>query len=110
MQVMPDENPAMSVLLVTYNHGQFVAQAVESALMQLTDFEFEIVAVDDCSTDNTLALLKDYEGKYPRLRVLATEKNLGISRNYQRGFAACRGEFIAVLEGDDYWVSPRKLQ
>jgi glycosyltransferase involved in cell wall biosynthesis len=78
--------------------------------MQLADFDFEIVAVDDCSTDSTLSILREYEGKHPQLRVLPTETNLGISRNYQRGFAACRGEYIAVIEGDDYWISPRKLQ
>lgn len=100
----------MSVLLVTYNHAKYVAQALDSILMQQADFEFEIVAVDDCSTDNTLAILRRYESQDPRLRVLPAETNLGISRNYHRGFAACRGEFVAVLEGDDYWISPRKLQ
>jgi glycosyltransferase involved in cell wall biosynthesis len=101
----------MSVLLVTYNHEKFIAQALDSILMQQADFAFEIVAVDDCSTDNTLAILRQYESQHPQLRVLPTEnKLLGISRNYQRGFAACRGEFVAVLEGDDYWISPRKLQ
>ena len=107
---MTDIAPRMSVLLVTYNHAKFVAQALDSILMQRTDFEFEIIAVDDCSTDDTLAILRRYEGQHSRLRVLAAETNLGISRNYQRGFAACRGEFVAVLEGDDYWISPRKLQ
>jgi glycosyltransferase involved in cell wall biosynthesis len=103
-------NPAMSVLLVTYNHAKYVAQALDSILMQRTDFDFEIVAVDDCSNDSTLSILREYENQHAQLRVLPAETNLGISRNYQRGFAACRGEYIAVLEGDDYWISPRKLQ
>ncbi len=103
-------NPAMSVLLVTYNHAKYVAQALDSILMQRTDFDFEIVAVDDCSSDSTLNIIKEYEKQHSQLRVLPAEANLGISRNYQRGFAACRGEYIAVLEGDDYWISPRKLQ
>jgi glycosyltransferase involved in cell wall biosynthesis len=103
-------NPALSVMLVTYNHAKYVAEALESILMQRTDFDFEIVAIDDCSNDSTLSILKEYEKKDARLRVLSAETNLGISRNYQRGFAACRGEYIAVLEGDDYWISPRKLQ
>ncbi len=78
--------------------------------MQQANFDFEIVAVDDCSTDATLSILTEYESRHAALRVLAAETNLGISRNYQRGFAACRGDYIAVIEGDDYWISPRKLQ
>jgi len=103
-------NPALSVLLVTYNHAKFVAQALDSILMQRTDFDFEIVVADDCSTDSTLSIIKEYEKQSSRLRALPAETNVGISRNYQRGFAACRGKYIAVLEGDDYWISPRKLQ
>ena len=103
-------NPALSVLLVTYNHAKFVAQALDSILMQLTNFDFEIVVADDCSNDSTLSIIKEYEKQYSQLRVLPSETNVGISRNYERGFAACRGEYIAVLEGDDYWISPRKLQ
>jgi glycosyltransferase involved in cell wall biosynthesis len=107
---MTDKVPSVSVLLVTYNHAKFVRQALDGVLMQQTAFDFEIVAVDDCSTDGTLGILQDYEKQHPKLRVLPAPENLGISRNYQRGFAACRGEFVAVLEGDDYWISPRKLE
>ena len=103
-------SPALSVLLVTYNHAKFVAQALDSILMQRTDFDFEIVVADDCSSDSALTIIKEYEKQYPQLRLLPAETNVGISRNYQRGFAACRGEYIAVLEGHDYWISPRKLQ
>src|SRR5437879_4589544 len=103
-------NPAFSVLLVTYNHAKYVAQALDSILMQRPDFDFEIVVADDCSSDLTTSIIKEYEKQYSQLRVLPPDNHLGISRNYQRGFAACRGEYIAVLEGDDYWISPRKLQ
>ena len=103
-------NPAVSVLLVTCNHAKYVAQAMDSILMQRTDFDFEIVVADDCSSDSTLTIIKEYEKKHSQLRVLPAENHVGISRNYQRGFAACRGEYIALLEGDDYWISPRKLQ
>jgi len=103
-------NPAVSVLLVTCNHAKYVAQAMDSILMQRTDFDFEIVVADDCSSDSTLTIIKEYEKKHSQLRVLPAENHVGISRNYQRGFAACRGKYIALLEGDDYWISPRKLQ
>ena len=105
-----DANPELSVLLVTYNHAKYVAQALDSILMQRTDFDFEIVVADDCSTDSTLSIIKEYEKHCSQLRVLPTTANVGISRSYQRGFEACRGRYIAVLEGDDYWISPRKLQ
>ncbi len=103
-------NPALSVLLVTYNHAKYVAQALDSILMQRTDFDFEVVVADDCSSDSTLNIIKEYQQQHSQLRVLPAEAHVGISRNYQRGFAACRGRYIAVLEGDDYWISPRKLQ
>jgi glycosyltransferase involved in cell wall biosynthesis len=106
---MNDPAPDVSVLLITYNHAKFVAQALDSVLMQQADFDFEVVAADDGSTDGTFAIIKKYAERDSRIRVLSSDSNAGISRNYQRGFAACRGEFVAVLEGDDYWMSPRKL-
>ena len=105
---MNNSRPDVSVLLITYNHAKFVAQALDSVLMQV-DLDFEIVAADDGSTDGTYEIIKKYAEQDSRIRVLSSDSNAGISRNYQRGFAACRGEYIAVLEGDDYWISPRKL-
>jgi glycosyltransferase involved in cell wall biosynthesis len=101
----------LSVLVVCYNQEKFIAQALESILMQQTNFPFEVVIADDYSTDGTVSvihsLLKSGTIDY---RVLQSDQNLGLSLNYQRGFAACRGEYIAVLEGDDYWVSTYHLQ
>ena len=101
----------LSVLVVCYNQEKFIARAIESILMQQTNFPFEVVIADDYSTDGTVAvahsLLKSSTIDY---RVLPTDQNLGLSLNYQRGFAACRGEYIAVLEGDDYWVTTNHLQ
>lgn len=102
--------PKLSVLLVTFNHEKYVRQAVESVLMQKTDFDFEIVVADDYSKDSTLAIVESYRADNRNIRVLLSERNVGITRNYQRGFAACRGEYIAVLEGDDFWISPTKLE
>jgi glycosyltransferase involved in cell wall biosynthesis len=102
-------NPKLSVLLVTYNHEKYIRQALDSVLMQKTDFDFEIVVADDHSTDSTIAIIEEYRTDNNNIRVLPTERNVGITRNYQRGFAACRGEYVAVLEGDDFWISPAKL-
>src|SRR6185436_19281492 len=101
----------ISVLVVTYNHEKFLRQALESVMMQETGFDFEVVIADDHSTDGTLAIAQAYEEKYGNVRILSGEgRNLGITRNYQRGLQACRGEYIAVVEGDDFWISPAKLQ
>ena len=80
-------------------------------MMQETGFDFEVVIADDHSTDGTLAIAQAYEEKYGNVRILSGEgRNLGITRNYQRGLQACRGEYIAIVEGDDFWISPAKLQ
>jgi len=102
--------PKVSVLLVTYNHEKYIREALDSLLMQETDFDFEIVVADDHSLDSTLAIIEGYRTDNQNIRVLPSERNVGITRNYQRGFAACRGEYIAVLEGDDFWISPTKLK
>jgi glycosyltransferase involved in cell wall biosynthesis len=102
--------PKVSVLLVTYNHEKYIRQALDGVMMQKTDFGFEVVVADDYSQDSTLAIIAEYAPKNLNLRVLPNEQNVGITRNYQRGFAACRGEYVAVLEGDDFWISPTKLK
>lgn len=102
--------PKLSLLLVTYNHEEYIRQALDSVMMQKTDFDFEIVVADDHSQDSTLAIIEECAAGNHDLRVLPSERNVGITRNYQRGFAACRGEYIAVLEGDDVWISPTKLK
>lgn len=106
---MNDTVPKLSVLLVTYNHEAFIRQAVDSVLMQQTDFEFEIIVADDHSTDATVAIIAEYQAEHQNIRILGSKQNVGITRNYQRGFAACRGEYVAILEGDDFWISPNKL-
>jgi glycosyltransferase involved in cell wall biosynthesis len=100
----------LSVLLVTYNHEKYIRQALDSVLMQKTDFDFEIVVADDHSHDSTIAIIEEYQASNHDTRVLPSERNVGITRNYQRGFGACRGEYIAVLEGDDFWISTTKLK
>lgn len=101
----------LSVLIMTYNHERFISQAIESALMQEADFDFEIVVGDDCSADNTFTIASDYERRHPGVvRVLRSECNLGGNRNFARILGECRGEYVAILDGDDYWTSREKLQ
>ena len=103
--------PAVSVCVITFNHEAFIAQAVESALRQQTSFEYEIVVGDDASTDATPRILADLQRLHaPRLRVLRRPANLGVNRNLAATLQECRGKYIALLEGDDYWTDDGKLQ
>jgi predicted O-linked N-acetylglucosamine transferase (SPINDLY family)/GT2 family glycosyltransferase len=101
----------VSVLMVTYNHENFIAQAIESVLMQKVDFEYELVIGEDYSTDNTRQIVIDYQRKYSdKIRLLLPEVNLGAHKNFLNTFKACQGQYLAILEGDDYWTSGEKLQ
>ena len=105
------DQPTVSVAMTAYNRDQFIAQAIDSVLMQETAFVVELVIGEDCSTDGTRRVVQAYAGKYPNvIRALLPEKNLGMARNYEAVWQACRGKYIAWLEGDDYWRTPQKLQ
>lgn len=105
------DNPLVSVACITYNHEKFIPQAIESVLMQETDFPVELVIGEDCSTDGTRAIVQEYAAKYPGvIRPLLPDLNLGMAKNYEAVRLACRGKYIAWLEGDDYWILPKKLQ
>jgi glycosyltransferase involved in cell wall biosynthesis len=105
------DQPTVSVAVITYNHEQFIAQAIESVLMQETAFAVELVIGEDCSADGTRQIVQAYARKYPNvIRALLPEKNLGMARNYDAVWQACRGKYVAWLEGDDYWRTPQKLQ
>jgi glycosyltransferase involved in cell wall biosynthesis len=103
--------PLVSVCVTTYNHEHYIAQAIESVLGQRTTFAVEVVVGEDCSTDNTLAICREYEKNYPdRVRVVASESNIGMHHNYRRTIEACRGKYIAMLDGDDWFSDMDKLQ
>jgi glycosyltransferase involved in cell wall biosynthesis len=100
-----------SVLIVTYNQQDLIGQAIESALSQVTDFDYEIVVADDCSTDRTRSVACGYCDRFPdRVRVLIRERNLGLMGNLPQAFLECRGDYVACLDGDDYWTGSEKLQ
>lgn len=105
------KEPLVSVSMITYNHASFIAEAIEGVLRQKTNFPFELVIGEDCSTDETRRIVMDYQQKYPDvIRVVTSETNVGMSKNWQRTQRACSGRFIAFCEGDDYWHHPLKLQ
>ena len=97
--------------MTTYNHEAYLAQAIESVLAQQTSFGVELVLGDDCSTDSTAAICREYAAKYPgRVRFVTGQRNVGWRANYRRTFEACRGKYVAYCDGDDWWSDPRKLQ
>lgn len=108
------ETPLVSVLFITYNHEKFVRQALESILMQKTNFPFNIIIGDDCSKDGTRAIIAEIANKNQDKIILSNpEKNLGPALNFIQLFYTCANsdcKYIAYLEGDDYWTDPYKLQ
>ena len=106
-----DERVKVSVVVITYNQEEYVSQALDSILEQETNFKYEINIGDDCSKDRTQEILKEYAHKFPDLINLAIrETNVGVSRNIYDLFLKCKGDYIAILEGDDYWSDKDKLQ
>ncbi|GAL86706.1 glycosyl transferase family protein [Sporocytophaga myxococcoides] len=97
--------------MTTYNQEQYIAKALDSILSQKHDYNYEIVVSDDCSTDNTRQIIKDYQKEYPHIiRPILNNKNLGVSKNCIQNFRSCRGEYIATLDGDDYWTDQDKIK
>jgi glycosyltransferase involved in cell wall biosynthesis len=101
----------VSVCLFTFNYDKFLAQALDSVLAQQTGFAVEIVIGDDCSTDNTRAVARGYAERHPGKFILSfNETNIGGTRNWISTMNKCRGKYIALLDGVDYFTDPLKLQ
>jgi glycosyltransferase involved in cell wall biosynthesis len=101
----------LSIFCITYNHKEFIAQALESFLMQKTSFNYEIVVGDDCSTDGTRDILADFKNRFPdKITLLLNDTNIGVVPNFIQTFKACKGKYVAVCEGDDFWTDNQKLQ
>ncbi len=115
MTVANEDSFSISILLITYNHEKHIERALESILSQVIPSDLcpvEIVVADDASSDRTLEIVRLFDGRDSRFvfNYLPAQRNIGVTRNYQRGFAACKGSYVAVLEGDDYWSSSEKLK
>ena len=97
--------------MITYNHASLYRRAIEGVLKQKTIFPIELVIGEDCSTDGTRDIVLEYQKKYSQLiRMITSDKNVGMRKNCYRTIKACRGKYIAFCEGDDYWHHPDKLQ
>jgi len=105
------QTPMVSVAMITYNHEPFIREAIEGVLMQQTTFPYELVIGEDCSTDRTREICIEYRQKHPdKIRLLLNDKNLGMMPNFIQTLNACSGKYIALCEGDDYWIDTMKLQ
>lgn len=101
----------VSVMMVTYNHEKYLGQAILSVINQNTDFKYELLIGEDCSTDQTRKIAEKYQAMYPEIVKLITHnKNVGALKNEADLRRRCQGQYIAVLEGDDYWTNPEKLK
>lgn len=102
----------VSIFILTYNQEQFIAQTIESILMQKTNFNFQLVIGEDCSVDATRSICEAYSNQYPqKIKLLPVlEKNIGLITNYRRTIKECDGKYIAICDGDDYWIDECKLQ
>ncbi|MBC8034204.1 MAG: glycosyltransferase [Chitinophagaceae bacterium] len=99
-----------TILLITFNHEKFIRKAIDSILFQKDLPDCEIIVSDDHSTDATLQIAKELLIDRPAVNIYSNEKNLGVTRNYEKAFLLCKGEYIFVLEGDDYWIDPFKVK
>lgn len=103
--------PLLTVCIITYNHEKFIRETLDSVLMQKTNFAYKILIGEDCSTDDTREILLEYKQKHPdKIDLLLNKKNLGPQRNLMQVHNAAQTKYIAMLDGDDYWIDPYKLQ
>lgn len=101
----------VSVCCITYNHEKYIKQALDSFLMQITNFKIEIIIGEDCSTDQTRGIVESYYHRYPDIiRLSVSDNNVGAIRNQVRVINKAKGKYIAMCDGDDYWSDPLKLQ
>lgn len=103
----------LSVCMITYGHEEFIAEAIISILEQKTDFEIELIVANDCSPDRTESVINSIIQTHPngyKVRYTKHPQNLGVMRNFQWALGQCKGRYIAVCEGDDYWTDKQKLQ
>ena len=101
----------VSITCITFNQESYIAEAIESFLMQKTNFDFEIIIGEDCSTDGTRKIIEEYRTKFPeKIKLITSSQNVGMMHNFFRTLHHSKGKYIAICEGDDYWTDSYKLQ
>lgn len=101
----------VSIICTNYNKGDWVREAMDSFLNQKTNFDFEIIIIDDASTDHSYEIIQEYQKKFPeKVRTFRNEVNLGITRTWKKVCQEAKGQYIARCDSDDFWTDPFKLQ
>ena len=101
----------VSIICTNYNKGDWVREAMDSFLNQKTNFDFEIIIIDDASTDHSYEIIQGYQNKFPeKVRTFRNEVNLGITRTWKKVCQEAKGQYIARCDSDDFWTDPLKLQ
>ena len=101
----------VSIICTNYNKGDWVREAIDSFLNQKTNFGFEIIIIDDASTDHSYEIIQEYQNKFPeKVRTFRNEVNLGITRTWKKVCQEAKGQYIARCDSDDFWTDPLKLQ
>ena len=106
------DKPLVSIKCMTYNHEKYISRTLDGFLIQKTTFPFEILVHDDASTDKTTYILHEYEKKFPKIiKVIYEEINqYQFGMHHKKINEAIKGKYLAVCEGDDYWINKNKLQ
>lgn len=106
-----EDIPLIDIVMPTYNHAEFIEDAIKSILMQKTQYSYRIIIGEDCSTDTTRQIIVKYYKQYPtKMELYLWNENVGSGKNIIEILKACKGKYIAVLEGDDLWTNPFKLE
>lgn len=105
--------PTLNICMITYNHENYIREAIEGVLMQMCDFNIELIISNDYSIDSTDSVIQDILQNHPKasmIKYINHKRNLGMMPNFIQALEQCNGKYIALCEGDDYWTDPLKLQ
>jgi len=101
----------LTIFTPTYNHEKYIGECLENIVKQKTNFKYQVIVSDDCSTDNTREIIKKYEKKYPDIiKPIYREKNIGAMNNFIETLNNIHTKYVALCDGDDFWTNPQKLQ
>ncbi|MCR4623434.1 MAG: glycosyltransferase [Alphaproteobacteria bacterium] len=101
----------ITIIMATYNKSEYITEALDSVFMQETSYSYRIIVADDCSTDNTVEIVRQYQKKYPNKIVLLTsEKNQKLYRNLLRAYEITKTDYFCILDPDDFWIDKHKIQ
>lgn len=109
-KIVSEPRPIVSIAVLAYNSEKYIEENVRGILMQKLDVPYEIVISDDCAADATRKICQELKQLYPTIRILHPASNMGVSKNFMFLLSACRGDYIACIDGDDFYSSPNKIQ